>query len=138
MHNKQDEISNLAIKKEQEINNAQAEAGNLFKLSGKNVVDLMDKAFSKFQSDGKKIIDDTFISKVFNNIAKKVKPFEEYMEYIFEHDKSSQFWSFKNEEKVTPWDLLRCDLMFPTRRDIIQSNPMTAEVGIHAAIIVHK
>ena len=56
---------------------------------GKNVVDLMDKAFSKFQSDGKKIIDDTFISKVFNNIAKKVKPFEEYMEFILEHKKSS-------------------------------------------------
>ena len=79
----------------------------------------MDKAFSKFQSDGKKIIDDTFMSKVFNNIAKKVKPFEEYMEFILEHKKSSPIWSFKNGKKVSHWDLLRCNLMFPTCRHII-------------------
>ena len=32
IHNKQDDISKLYIQKEQEINNAWAEAGNLFKL----------------------------------------------------------------------------------------------------------
>ena len=32
-------------------------------------------------------------------------------------------------------DLLRCDLMFPNRRDIIQYNLMTVEVGVHTAII---
>ena len=103
-----------------------------------DLVDLMDKAFYKFQRDGKKIMDDTFMFGIVNKIEKTVKPFEEYMEYMFEHKRSSPIRSFKNEEKVTPWDLLRCDLMIPTRRDIIQSNPMTAEVGIHAAIIVHK
>ena len=69
---------------------------------------------------------------IFNKIAKNVKPFEEYMEYIFE------LKYFKNEEKVTTWDLLHCDLMFPTRRDIIQSSPMTVELGIHAAIIFRE
>ena len=33
VHNKQDGISNLSIQKEQDINNAREEAGNLFKLS---------------------------------------------------------------------------------------------------------
>ena len=33
IHNKQDDISKLVIHKEQEINNAQAEAVNLFKMS---------------------------------------------------------------------------------------------------------
>ena len=75
---------------------------------------------------------------IFNKIAKKVNPFEEYMEYMFEHNKSIPIASFKNEEKVTPWDLLCCDLMLPTRRDIIQSNPMTVEVGVHAAIIFRE
>ena len=60
------------------------------------------------------------------------------MEYMFEHNKSIPIGSFKNEEKVTPWDLLRCDRMFPTRRDIIQSNPMTVVVGVHAAIIFRE
>ena len=80
----------------------------------------------------------TFLFGVFNKIAKKVKPFENYMEYMFEHKKSSPIRAFKNKERVTPSDLLRCDLMFHTCRDIIQSNPMTVEVGIHAAIISCK
>ena len=84
-----------------------------------NVTDLMDKAFAKIQRDGKKIMDDTFIFGIFNKIAKKVKQFEEYMEYMFEHKKSSPIESFKNEEKVTPWDLVPCNLMFPTIRYII-------------------
>ena len=67
-----------------------------------------------------------------------MNPFEEYMEYMFEHKKNGPIGSFKNKEKVTPWDLLRCDLMFRTRRDIIQTNPMTTEVGVHGAIIFHK
>ena len=54
-----------------------------------DVVDLMDKAFSKIQSDVKRIMDDTFMFGIFNKIAKKVKPLEEYMKYIFEHKKSS-------------------------------------------------
>ena len=72
---------------------------------------------------------------IFNKKAKKVNPFEEYMEYIFEHKKSSSIGSFKNEENIIPWDVLRCDMMFPTRRDIIQSNPMMVELGVHPAII---
>ena len=57
---------------------------------------------------------------------------------MFEHKKSSPMGSFKNEEKVTPWDLFRCDMMFPTFRDIIQPNTMTVEVGVHAAIMFCK
>ena len=92
----------------------------------------------KFKGTVKKIMDDTFMFGIFNKIAKKVKPFEEYMEYMFEHKKSSPIGSFKNEEKVTPWDLLCCILRFSTRRDIIQSNPMTVKVGVHRVIIFRK
>ena len=54
-----------------------------------DVVDLMDKAFAKIQRYGKKIMDNTFIFGIFNKIDKKAKPFEEYMEYMFENKKSS-------------------------------------------------
>ena len=64
-----------------------------------------------------------------------MKQFEECMEYIFEHKKSIPIGSFKNEEKITPWGLFCCGMMFTTRRDIIQYNPITVEVGVHAAII---
>ena len=57
---------------------------------------------------------------------------------MFEHKKSSPIVSFKNEEKVQPWDLLRYDMTFPTYRDTIQSNLMTVEVGVHPAIIFRK
>ena len=53
-----------------------------------DVVDLMDKAFAKLQREGKKIMNDTFMFVIFNKISKKVKRFEECMEYIFEHKKS--------------------------------------------------
>ena len=103
-----------------------------------DIVDLTDKGFATVQRDGNKIMDDTFIFGIFNKIAKKVNPFEEYMEYIFEHKKNIPIGSFKNEVKVKPWELLRCDMMFPTRRDIIQSNPITFEVGVHVAIIFSR
>ena len=103
-----------------------------------DVVDLMYKAFAKIERYGKKITDDTFMFGIFNKIEKKVNLFDKYMEYMFEHKKSSPIGSFNNGEKVTPWDLLRCDLTFCTTRDIIKSNPMTVEVGIHAAIIFAK
>ena len=102
------------------------------------IVDLMEKAFAKVQGDGNNIMDDTFMFGIFNKITKKVKPFEEYMEYMFEHNKSIPIRSFNNKDKVTPWDLLCCDLMFPTCRDIIQSNPITVDVCVHAAIIFRE
>ena len=48
-----------------------------------DVVYLMEKALAKIQWDGKKIMDDKFMFVIFNKISKKVKPFEEYMEYMF-------------------------------------------------------
>ena len=46
IHNNKDEISKLAIKKEQDINNAWAEAGNLFKLSENQKQKDIDEAWS--------------------------------------------------------------------------------------------
>ena len=54
-----------------------------------DVVDLMGKAFANIQSDGKKIMDDTFMFGIFNKMARKVNPFEEYMGYTFEHKQGS-------------------------------------------------
>ena len=102
------------------------------------VVDLMDKASEEIQKDGKLIMNDKFMFGIFKKIAEQVKPFKQYMAYMFKNKKSSPIGSFKEEEKVTPWDMLRMDLMYPTRRDIIQSFTMTVELAVHAAIIFRK
>ena len=44
IHIKQDDISKLAIQKEQEINNYQSEAGNMFKLWGNQKQKEIDEA----------------------------------------------------------------------------------------------
>ena len=62
-----------------------------------DVLDPMDKSFSKVQSGGKNIMDDTFMFGIFNKISKNVKQFEEYLGYMFEHKKSIPIVSFKNE-----------------------------------------
>ena len=50
-----------------------------------DVVDLMDDAFATILKNGKKILDDTFMFSIFAKIAKQVKPFEDYIEFMFEH-----------------------------------------------------
>ena len=67
-----------------------------------------------------------------------MKPFEEYREYMFEHKKSIPIGSLNNEDRVTHWELLHCDMMFPTCREIIQPNTMMIKVGVHADIIFCK
>ena len=61
-----------------------------------DVLDLMDKAFAKIQREGKKIMYDTFMFGISNKIAKKLKPFEKYMGYMFEHNKISPIGSLNN------------------------------------------
>ena len=99
-------------------------------------VDLMDNACAKIARNGKKIMDDDFMFGIFDPIKKKVLPFADYLEYMFDHKTSSSIGSFKTNNKVTPWDLLRCDLMFPTRKDIIQSQEMTGDTGVHFAVVM--
>ena len=57
---------------------------------------------------------------------------------MFEYKKIIPIGPFNNEERLTPWYLLCCDLIFPTLRDIIRSNPMIFEVGVYAAIIFRE
>ena len=99
-------------------------------------VDLMDKACAKIVKNGKKIMDDDFMFGIFDPIKNKVPPFAEYLEYMFDHKTSSPVGSFKTEDKVTPWDLMRCDIMFPTRKDIVQSAEMTADIGVHFGVVM--
>ena len=47
-------------------------------------VDLMDKAFDKITKDGNLMLEDDFIMNIFEPLANKIKPFKEYLTYMFE------------------------------------------------------
>ena len=100
-------------------------------------VDLMDNVFPKIVQNGEKIMDNDFMFGIFDPIKKKVPPYVEYLEYMFDHKISSLIGFFKTKDRVTPWDMLRCGLMIPTCSDIIQSIRMTGDIGVHAVIIMH-
>ena len=43
--------------------------------------------------------------------------------------------SLKEEEKVLTWDLLRSELFYPTRKDIVNTNSFCIELTCEAASI---
>ena len=63
-------------------------------------------------------------------------PFAEYLEYMFDHKTGSPVGLFKTEDKVTMWDLMRCDIMFPVCKDIVQLAEMTADMGVHFGVVI--
>ena len=48
------------------------------------LVDLMDKDFAEFTKGRKLMLDDDFTMNIFESLAKKSKPFKEYLTYMFE------------------------------------------------------
>ena len=96
-------------------------------------MDLMDKAFAKTTKDGNLVLDDDFMIKVFETLAKKIKPFKEYLTYMFEEQHSCPVVSQVEEEKVYPYDLLHAELYFPKRKNILQSNTFFALISVKAS-----
>ena len=39
---------------------------------------------------------------------------------------------------MTLWDLMCCDIMFPTCEDIVQSGEITRDIGVHVGVVMHK
>ena len=101
-------------------------------------VDLMDKAFKRISEDGTLIYNAEFMESIFDPIKDKVSPFGGFYTYMFEHKKSNPIGCYSEEDKVLPWDLLRSAVMFPTRRDILQSNTFTSELAVQAAVIFRE
>ena len=96
-------------------------------------LDLMDKAFAKIIKDGDLILDDDFVMQIFKPLMNKLPPLKEYMTFIFEEKHSIPIGSRKFKDKVLPWDMLRDELFYPSRKDIIQSNMMSATLGVCGA-----
>ena len=87
-----------------------------------SVVDIMDKEFYKVLIDGEKIIDEDFMMGIFDGITKSLPPLQEYLDFMFESRQGSLVGYHKEEGKVLPWDFLRFELFYLTRKDIEDTN----------------
>ena len=64
-------------------------------------VDLMDKAFAEITKDGNLMLDDDFMMNIFEPLAKKIKPFKEYLLTCFRSDRAAQLDHRQKKKKCT-------------------------------------
>ena len=73
-------------------------------------VDLIYKAFAEITKEGNEMLYDDFMMNIFEPLAKKIKPFKEYLTYMFEERQSCTVGSQAEEDKVYPYEFLRAEL----------------------------
>ena len=84
------------------------------------------------------MFNDEFMFGIFQPILDTIPPFCQYMDYMFKSKTSNPIGSWSFDKKVVPWENLRSELMYPTRRDIVQSTDIACELAVVAAITFRK
>ena len=102
------------------------------------VVDLMDEAFFEMVNNGEKVLDEDFMMDIFKNLKEKLPPLQEYLDFMFEDRQGCVVGSSCKEDKVLPWDLLKAQLFYPTRCDIVQSQDDCVELASEAAQVFRR
>ena len=88
-------------------------------------LDLMETTFKSIVDDPKLILDEDFMMSIFSEISETVDPFQEYLTYMFEEKLSPTISkSTSIDDKVLPWDEVRCAIFYPHRTDIVQSEDL--------------
>lgn len=98
-----------------------------------DALDLMDKAFDKVVKDGKKIMNEKFMMGIFGKLTRKIAPFKAYLTEMYEDKYSNLVGPTTKEEKVLPWAMLRSELFYPSRIDVLETNTVVPELGSEAA-----
>ena len=108
-----------------------------FSMTDMNLVaELTHKAFVKIESDPKLFLNEEFMTTIYKEVAEKVKPFQEYLDFMFEENTCFPFGSKSPLQKILPFDLLRAELFYPVRVENIQSNEMTLKIGTEMARVM--
>ena len=98
------------------------------------VLDLMEISFESIVDDPKLILDEEFMMGIFSEISDKVDPFQEYLTYMFEEKLSPTISKGSSiDDKVLPYDEVRCAIFYPHRTDIVQTEEICYELGSEAA-----
>jgi len=90
---------------------------------------LIDEAFSKIMINGELLLDDDFMMSIFTPISNNIKPFKDYLLYMFEEKQSRHVSSRHSADKILHWDLLHAKVYYSNRKDILQSNNMCATLA---------
>ena len=85
--------------------------------------------------DREKLIDEEFMMDIFDEITKKLPPLQEYLNFMFDNKQGRLVGSRKEEERVFPWDLLRSELFYHTRKYIVDTNSFCIEITCEVASI---
>jgi hypothetical protein len=85
-------------------------------------VGLMEDAFEKKPCDGEMLLNEDFMMSIFQPIINQVKPFAEYLEFIFEKKEAHAIGSRDNNDDWLPFDELHAELFFPSRNYVCQTH----------------
>jgi hypothetical protein len=98
-------------------------------------LDMLEDAFIKISSDGALLLDEDFVMNIFSDIVEEVEPFDKYLNFMFNEKSSNPVGTWNRENKVKPYQLLRKELFYPTRKDIQQTYDLTCQLACEAASI---
>ena len=96
-------------------------------------VDLIYKAFAEITKEGNEMLYDDFMMNIFEPLAKKIKPFKEYLTYMFEERQSCPVWSQAEADKLYQYDLLRAELYLTAWKEIIEYNTFSSLISVKAS-----
>ena len=114
-------------------------AGNTHKLaqydwsvrSMGRMVDLLQKALVEVAADGQKMLDESFMMGIFDELIDELPPLKEYMNYIFDTKRTAVVASSK--QKVVPFSMLRAELFSPQSETNVDTSGTAADLGAIAA-----
>ena len=98
-------------------------------------LDMLEDAFIKISSDGTLLLDEDFVMNIFSDIVDEVEPFDKYLHFMFNEKSSNPVGTSDRDHKVQPYQLLREELFYPTRKDIQQMYDHTCQLACDAATI---
>ena len=96
-------------------------------------LDLLNESLREVMNDGKLLLEEDFIMHIFDPIAKRVPPFQEYLTYMFEEKEGHVVGSWDKDDCVVPYDLIRCEVFYPERMEVIQTSKICETLAVEAA-----
>ena len=100
------------------------------------VVDMLEGAMEEVAKDGSKMLDEDFMMGIFSDIVGQVKPFQEYLDYIFEEKQSYPVGSRNKDNAQLPFDLLRAELFYPECIENRQTRDISCRLAQEIAITI--
>ena len=87
----------------------------------------------RIADDGEHILNEDYMMNIFKPISDTVTPLDEYLTMTFEEKRGNVLSSRLEEDKALPYDLLREELLYPTRAYVWQTVSVACQLEEIAA-----